>query len=299
MKTKEKSVKQTSLFSYWLSEYSLLVKLRLSLTIVFSSVLAYAITAASFRFIDFLVLSVGGYAVTASANILNEIFEKDYDRLMQRTSNRPLAAGRLGISSAVMIAGVHALIGLFALAYFNPTTVLLGVLAIFLYAFMYTPLKRISTIAITVGAISGALPVLIGTVAATGVIGAVGLILFGIQFLWQYPHFWSIGWLGHAEYRKAGYKLCPTNFNGDPDEMIGVHSAIYSLLLIPMSALLYLQDFSSLVSIVFIAVLSVIFAYYGIVLYRKNDRPSALKLMFASLIYLPLVLIILFIDKLM
>lgn len=297
MKTKENSIKQTSMLRHWLSEYSLLVKLRLSLTVVFSSVLAYAITAASISFIDFLVLSIGGYAVTASANILNEIFEKDYDRLMQRTSDRPLAAGRLGTSSAVMIAGIHALIGLFALAYFNPTTVLLGVLAIFLYAFMYTPLKRVSTIAITVGAVSGALPVLIGTVAATGSIGAVGLVLFGIQFLWQYPHFWSIGWLGHEEYQKAGYKLCPTNAEGKPDEMIGIHSLIYSLLLIPMSSLLYIQGLTSLLSILIISVMSIVFAYYGYVLYKNNDRPSALKLMFASLIYLPVVLIILFIDK--
>lgn len=297
MKTKENSIKEISLLRHWLSEYSLLVKLRLSLTVVFSSVLAYAIAAGSMGLIDFLVLSIGGYAVTASANILNEIFEKDFDRLMQRTRDRPLAAGRMGTSTALMIAGIHALIGLFALAYFNPTTVLLGVLAIFLYAFLYTPLKRISTIAITVGAISGALPVLIGTVAATGTIGVVGLILFGIQFLWQYPHFWSIGWLGHEEYKKAGYKLCPTNANGEPDELIGVHSSIYSLLLIPMSFLLYIQGISSLISILIISVLSVLFAYYGFVLYKNNDRPSALKLMFVSLIYLPLVLIILFVDK--
>lgn len=294
---KEKSVKSSSLLKLFWDDYAQLVKLRLTITVVFSSVMAFILVSDFFTFIDMLILAIGGFAITATANILNEVLEKDFDRLMSRTMNRPLASGRMNTSYAVLIAGIHALIGLFALAYFNPLTVLLGILAIILYAFVYTPLKRFSTVAITVGAIPGALPVLIGTVAYSGTLTSLGLILFGIQFLWQFPHFWAIGWLGHKEYQKAGFKLCPTNREGEPDELIGVHSAIYALLLIPMASLLYYLGTTSLLVLLIISALSLAFAYFGYKLYTDNNRPAALKLMFASLIYLPLTLILLYIDK--
>ncbi len=294
---KEKSIKSSSLLKVFWDDYSQLVKLRLTITVVFSSVMAFILVSDYFTLLDMLILATGGYAITATANILNEVLEKDFDKLMSRTKNRPLATGRMNTSYAVLIAGIHALIGLFALAYFNPLTVLLGILAIILYAFVYTPLKRFSTVAITVGAIPGALPVLIGTVAYSGTLTSFGLILFGIQFLWQFPHFWAIGWLGHKEYQKAGFKLCPTNRAGEPDELIGIHSAIYALLLIPMASLLYYLGFTSLLILMVISCLSLAFAYFGYKLYTDNSRPAALKLMFASLIYLPLILILLYIDK--
>lgn len=294
---KEKTVRSSNLLRLYWADYAQLVKLRLTVTVVFSSVMAFVLVSEYFTFWDMLILAAGGYAITSTANILNEVLEKDFDKFMARTMNRPLASGRMNTSSAVLLAGIHALVGLFALAYFNPLTVLLGILAVILYAFVYTPLKRFSTIAITIGAIPGALPVLIGTVAYTGTLTSFGLILFGIQFLWQFPHFWAIGWLGHKEYRKAGFRLCPTNRSGEPDELIGVHSAVYALLLIPMSLLLYYLGVSSLLAIIIISVLSAGFAYFGFKLYTDNDRPAALKLMFASLFYLPVVLILLYIDK--
>jgi heme o synthase len=283
-----------------LRDYSLLVKMRLTLTVVFSSIMAYLLSAdlTNLFFGDLLILSIGGFTITATANILNEVLERDFDKLMTRTMNRPLATGRMNTSSAVLIAGLHAMVGLFALAYFNPLTVLLGFLAIILYAFVYTPLKRYSTIAITVGAIPGALPVLIGSVAFTGDFSQLGLILFGIQFLWQFPHFWAIGWLGHNEYAKAGYKLCPTDRKGQPDDKIGFYSSIYALLLIPMSFLLWTEGYNSMISVSLVCLFSLVFAYYGYQLYLYNKRKNALGLMFSSLIYLPLVLLILFFDKL-
>lgn len=296
---KEKTVKSSNFLKLYWEDYAQLVKLRLTITVVFSSVMAFILVSDYFTFLDMLILAVGGYAITSTANILNEVLEKDFDKVMSRTMNRPLASGRMNTSSAVLLAGIHALIGLFALAYFNPLTVLLGILAVILYAFVYTPLKRFSTIAITVGAIPGALPVLIGTVAYTGTLTSFGLVLFGVQFLWQFPHFWAIGWLGHKEYQKAGFRLCPTNRSGEPDELIGVHSAIYALLLIPMSLLFYYLGTSSLLVVLIISILSLLFAYFGYKLYVDNSRPAALKLMFASLFYLPLVLILLYIDKIL
>ncbi len=290
----------SGIFRPVLKDYSLLVKMRLTLTVVFSSVMAYLLTAdlSSLFLGDLFILAIGGFTITATANILNEVLEKDFDKLMVRTMDRPLATGRMSTSSAVLIAGIHGLVGLFALAYFNPLTVLLGVLAIILYAFVYTPLKRYSTIAITVGAIPGALPVLIGSVAYTGTFTHLALILFGLQFLWQFPHFWAIGWLGHNEYAKAGYKLCPTDKKGQPDDKIGFYSAIYALLLIPMAILLWTEGYSSFFSVLLVSFSSIVFAYYGYQLYLENSRRKALSLMFSSLIYLPLVLLILFFDKL-
>jgi heme o synthase len=297
---REDNMELSSILRPVLRDYSLLVKMRLTLTVVFSSIMAYLLSSdLSHLFLgDIIILSIGGFTITATANILNEVIEKDFDKLMTRTMDRPLATGRMNTSSAVLVAGIHAMVGLFALAYFNPLTVLLGVLAIILYAFVYTPLKRYSTIAITVGAIPGALPVLIGSVAYTGSFSQLGLILFGLQFLWQFPHFWAIGWLGHNEYAKAGYKLCPTDRMGQPDDKIGFYSSIYALLLIPMSFLLWTEGYNSLASVILVCLFSLVFAYYGYQLYLHNGRKNALGLMFSSLIYLPLVLLILFFDKL-
>lgn len=276
-----------------IDELKALVKFKLSLTVLMSSMLAYVIVAGgSFSWTVFILLSVGGFLVTGAANALNQVLERDFDKLMERTKNRPLAAERMKISDAVLFAGFSAAIGIIMLALINPLTALLGTLSLISYAFVYTPLKRYSTISVAVGAIPGALPVLIGTVAGEGTITALGLGLFAIQFLWQFPHFWAIGWLSFQDYKKAGYKLLPMNEEGEIDRNLGFYSGIYATLMIPVFITMYSFDSRISISALIISiVLSIIYVFYCIQFQRKGDRKAARNLMFSSFFYLPLFLL--------
>lgn len=247
--------------------------------------------------LNIIVLAIGGFFVTAAANVLNEVLERDFDKLMKRTSDRPLASGRMDISNAVLLAGLMSLVGITFLALFNPATSLLGTIALVSYAFMYTPMKRYNSSAVTVGAIAGALPTLIGCVAAEGKVTWLGLTLFGIQFLWQYTHFWSIAWLGFEDYHKAGYKFIPEE-NGKASKNIGIQALIFALLLIPIAAIPFYLGETGVVSMIVVMILSIVFSYFAWNFYQKFDRKSALRLMFSSFFYIPLVLIIYFFDKL-
>jgi heme o synthase len=271
-----------------LEDFKQLVKLRLSLTVVFSSVMAYLIAAPGTSSV---------LAIVVLANILNEVLEKDYDRLMKRTADRPLAAGRMKTSDAVLMAGLMTLFGITALAFFNPWTAFFGMLALVSYAFLYTPLKRVSPIAVVVGAIPGALPTLIGAAAAEGYISTLGFTLFGIQFFWQFPHFWSIAWLGREDYEKAGYKLLPGP-EGQKEKHTGLQAFLYALFLIPLSFLLVQQGFASWTAGGVILALSLVYASLGWGLFQQNNRSAALRLMFYSFIYIPFVLGTLLIDQL-
>ena len=269
----------------------MLVKLKLSLVVVFSSLLGYLIVAGySIKVSDLLILGIGGFLVTAAANALNQVLEKDYDILMARTANRPIATGRMKSSEGVMVAGLSCLVGISLLATFNPITAFLGMLSLILYAFVYTPLKRYSTLAVAVGAIPGALPVLIGTTSFDGNITLFGLGLFAIQFLWQFPHFWSIGFVGYEDYSKAGYKLLPEH-DGKIDKNLGLSSMLYSAMIIPLVVLMWLRLETSIYSLIIVIALSIIYTLLGYNFHRKFDRTSALKLMFFSFFYLPLVLL--------
>lgn len=281
-----------------MADYKQLVKFRLTMTVVFSSVMAYLIASGSgINWLAIGILATGGFLVTGAANTLNQVLEKDYDRLMKRTANRPLAAGRMTISEAVMAAGLMSLVGICLLALFNPWAAFFGTLALVSYAFLYTPMKRISTIAVLIGAVPGALPTLIGCVAAQGELTTLAFVLFGIQFFWQFPHFWSIGWLGFEDYQKAGYKLLPA-LAGQPDPSTGLHSFIYALFLLPVGVAPFLIGISGVYSAVFVMVLTLGYASLGWNFYRRSDRKSALLLMFYSFVYLPLTLVALYIDKL-
>lgn len=242
------------------------------------------------------ILALGGFLVTGAANALNQVLEKDYDRLMKRTANRPLAAGRMSVSEAVMAAGFMSLIGITLLALFNVWAAFFGTIALMMYAFVYTPMKRISPIAVVIGAFPGALPILIGCVAVQGELTVLGLALFAIQFFWQFPHFWSIGWLGYEDYHKAGYKLLPSK-DGQNDRNTGFQSFIYSLFLIPIGLLPYFIQESGVISAGVVLTLSIIYTIFSWNFYRQNDRKSALRVMFYSFLYNPLVLIALFLDK--
>ena len=226
-----KAVQLDASVSKW-QDFKTLVKFRLNITVVLSSVLAYIIVAqGSLNIVNLLLLTVGGFLVTGAANALNQVLEKEYDSLMKRTQNRPLPMGRMTISEAVLYAGMMALFGITLLAFFNPLTAFLGTFALVSYAFVYTPFKRFSPIAVWIGAIPGALPVLIGTTAFQGEITGLALILFAVQFFWQLPHFWAIGWMSYDDYKLAGYKLLPVK-DQVRDSRIGLSSFIWTLPLI-------------------------------------------------------------------
>lgn len=261
--------------------------------VVISSQLAYAIAAGgSFDWMVFAFLSIGGFLVTGAANTLNQVLEREFDLNMERTKDRPLAAKRMTVSHGVMIAGFMSLVGVSLLAILNPLSGLLGMLSMIIYAFIYTPLKRVSTLSVGIGAIPGALPVLIGCTAHSGTLTMLGILLFCIQFLWQFPHFWAIGFLGFDDYKKAGFKLLPEE-NGVIDRKVGLHSFIYAVLLIAVVFGLSVISTISAIGIVLSALMTVIYAAYSLNFYIKHDRTSARKLMFSSFVYLPIVLIVL------
>ncbi|MBC7884408.1 MAG: protoheme IX farnesyltransferase [Saprospiraceae bacterium] len=269
----------------------MLTKLRLSLVVVFSSVLGYLIASnGAGNYVQVLVLGLGGFLVTAAANALNQVLEKDYDILMTRTANRPIATGRMKTSEGVMFAGLSCLVGISLLATINPITALLGMISLITYAFVYTPLKRYSTIAVAVGAVPGALPVMIGATAFEGTISLLAVCMFAIQFLWQFPHFWSIGFIGHGDYKKAGYKLLPEH-NGEIARNLGLSALMYSLMILPVVCFMYFSISVSLVSTLVVSLFSLIYIILSYRFHVKFDRSSALKLMFYSFFYLPLVLI--------
>ena len=280
-------------YSFW-GDIKMLIKFKLSLMVLMSSVLGYLVVA-GFQTSPLILtlLTVGGFLTTAAANILNQVLERDFDALMDRTKNRPLAANRMKVSEAVLMAGLAMVTGIGMLAFINPLTALLGTLSLLSYAFVYTPLKRYSTAAVAVGAIPGALPVLIGTCAFEGSLSVLGLTLFGIQFLWQFPHFWAIGWVSFEDYKKAGYKLLPINEEGNIDENIGLYSGIYALLLIPVCYLGYINESRiSVITFILSIALSVAYLVFCVLLQKKKDRKSALGLMFSSFFYLPLILLV-------
>ncbi len=281
-----------------IDDYKQLVKFRLNMTVVFSAVMAFLIASTeSINWVGVIVLGLAGFLVTGAANALNQVLEKDYDLLMQRTANRPIAAGRMTTSEGVMAAGFMSLVGITLLALFNPLAALLGMISMILYAFVYTPMKRVSPVAVWIGALPGALPTLIGCVALEGEFSALALALFGIQFLWQFPHFWAIGWLAHEDYTGAGFRLLPTTETGDRDPYVGLHAMAFSLALIPVGCLPYILGWCSGISAIGLSVLALGFAWFGWNLYKKNTRAAALQLMFSSLVYLPMALFLLLATK--
>jgi heme o synthase len=295
----QESVKQSSSFKIAskLQDYKLLIKFNLSFMVVFSSVICYLLApkVVAFDWKAILILATGGMLVTASANAINQILEKDTDRLMKRTANRPLAAGRMGVSEASGFAAAAAVTGIWMLGHFNLLTAILATGSLFLYAFIYTPLKKVSSMAVLVGAVPGALPCLIGWVAGNDQLSQGGWILFGLQFFWQFPHFWAIAWIANKDYREAGFKLLPS-VEG-PSRYSALQAVIYSLLLLPVGVLPYLFNMSGLVSFGVVLVANVGMIWKCVQLYRKMTVQAARQVMFASYIYLPVVLLALLIDK--
>ena len=276
--------------------YFQLLKFRLSFTVAFSSAIGYLLGATELNWGRALLVILGGLLVTGSANIINQIFEKDLDKQMRRTEGRPLPTGRVSPNEAWVVCVLTGVAGLALLAYFfNPLTAALSFLSLVLYGFIYTPLKTISPVCVAVGAIPGGLPPLIGWVAATGFIGIPAWVLFGIQFMWQFPHFWAIAWVADEDYKRAGFKMLPSP--GERDLRTAFQIMTYTVLLIPVSLLPLVLGISGRASAGVALVCGVIFLLMTVQLMRTQDRKAALSIMFASFLYLPIVQIALVLDK--
>jgi len=277
-------------------DYKQLFKFRLNLVVVFSSVVGYVLAAGlSTNWLGIAVLTLGGFLVTASANAINQIFEVDYDKMMKRTANRPLPTGRMKSAEAILAAGLSGIAGVLLLGlFFNMYAAIVAAVSLFLYTFIYTPVKRISPISVFIGAIPGALPPVIGWVAFTGSITIEAIILFTIQFIWQFPHFWAIGWVGYDDYKKAGFKMLPS-VDGK-SKFVAMQSIIYVLVLIPIALIGAWFGIGFRVTAIMSIFAGILYLIPAIKLYRDLTDKAALKLMFASFLYLPLMQISWLID---
>jgi heme o synthase len=285
-----------------IKDYLKLIKPSLSIMVVFSSVLAYLLVPdIESKYVDPLQmtiwLAIGGLLVTGSANAINQVVEKDTDAMMKRTATRPVAAGRMSAAEAWAFAIITGAIGIFILGYyFNWTAAGLAAFSLFLYAFIYTPLKKVNAVAVIVGAFPGALPCLIGWAAGDEKIGTGGWVLFILQFLWQFPHFWAICWIAYKDYSTAGFKLLPSEKG--PTKFTALQTVIYSLLLIPIGVVPYLIGMSGMVSLIIVTVANLFMVLQCVRLYKEMEVKAARRVMFSSYIYLPVVLFALLGDKL-
>ena len=289
-----------------LKDYLLLIKPSLSIMVVFSSVMSFALTKGSADYVNFwkmiLLLFAGGMLVTGSANAINQVVEKDTDAKMKRTAKRPVAAGRMSVQEGWTFAIITGVAGVFILGYFfNTLTAGLAALSLFLYAFIYTPLKKVNSIAVLMGAIPGAMPCLIGWAAGDNNLSTGGWILFAFQFFWQFPHFWAIAWVAHKDYSAVGFKLLPADEG--PTKFTALQTIMYSLLLIPVTLAPYFtgmcsyDDVAGKISLGLIALANLFMIGRCVTLYRKMDVSSARKVMFGSYMYLPVVMLALLLSK--
>lgn len=280
-------------------DYFLLIKFTLSFLVVFTTVISYLLApnVVEFDLPKVLLLFFAGMLVTGGANAINQTLEKNTDALMKRTSKRPVAAGRMQPTEGYIFAAVCGIGGTLILGFFfNWSSALLALFSLVLYGFVYTPLKKVNSIAVLVGAFPGALPCLIGWVAATNEFSAGGWILFAIQFLWQFPHFWAIAWLAHEDYTRAGFKLLPSDKG--PTKFTAIQGIIYSMLMVPIGLMPYFFKMSGVVSMWIILLCNLIMVVLSINLFYKMDKKSARFVMFGSYFYIMFVFISLYANKL-
>lgn len=278
-------------------DYFQLIKFTLSFMVVFSCVVCYLLAPnVSFHFLSVLLLFIAGILIAGSANAINQTVEKDTDILMKRTASRPVASGRMSAKEAWLFAIVTGIAGVVLMWYeFNLYSALLGLFSLVLYAFIYTPLKKINSISVLVGAFPGALPCLIGWVAGTGEFSTGGWILFGIQFLWQFPHFWAIAWVSHKDYERAGFKLLPSR--GGPTKFTALQGIIYSMIMIPVGMLPFYFHISGMVSLWILLACNLSMVYLSIMLFKEMNVRAARKVMFGSYFYLMIVFLSLLFDR--
>jgi heme o synthase len=279
-----------------LQDYAQLTKMRLASLVVFSAAMAYMTVPGSINWIGLIWLTLGGFLVTGSANGFNQIIEREPDLKMERTRLRPLPDLRISLTEAWLVCLISGAIGIFILSYcLNLRSGLLGTLAIVLYALVYTPMKKQTPFAVFVGAVPGAIPPLLGYVAATNGFGLQAWVLFSIQFMWQFPHFWAIAWVLDEDYKRAGFNLLPS---GERNKASAWQTFLYTLFLVPVGILPFTFKMSGALSMIVILVVSLYFLKLAWNLYRECTIETARKLMYGSFIYLPVVQIALVLDKL-
>ena len=273
-----------------------LTKFRLSFLVSFSAIFGYILASDNFYILDLIVLGISGYLVTAASVINNQILEKDLDSKMDRTKDRPLQTNRISKRNSLITSVFFMVIGLTIMTLnFNMVAGLLSLVSLLLYTFIYTPLKRVGPIAVFIGAIPGALPPLIGWVAFSGEISIEAIIIFSIQFIWQFPHFWAIAWIYHDDYKKVGFKLLPSK--GEKNFNTALNIMTYTLFLIPLGLLPTIFGITGIISGAVAVLCAILFLAQTFKLFKDYSRSSALKIMFGSFIYLPIVQISFILDK--
>ncbi|MGV6829678.1 MAG: heme o synthase [Flavobacteriales bacterium] len=281
-----------------LSNFLEITKHRLSMSIVFSSLAGYFLGANKLNLATLILLCLGGYCMVGASNVYNQIIEKDLDALMDRTKNRPIPSGRMSKKTALTIAIVLTIIGIVSLYLINPITAMFGAICIFMYVSLYTPLKTKTPLAVFIGAFPGAIPFMLGWVAATGHFGIEAGTLFMIQFFWQFPHFWALGWFLFEDYKKGGFFMLPSGKKNKSTALQTVLYSIWTLLasLIPVFGItgnLYLTPISGVI----IAIMGLSFVYFAIRLYKFRTDKVAKQLMLASVSYITLLQIVFVLDK--
>ena len=280
------------------SDLKQLMKVGLSLSVVFSSIAGYLLAVDTIHYPTLLLLGLGGFLMVAASNAFNQVIEKDTDALMKRTMNRPLPTGRMSVTFALVLAVVFTIGGIAILYSINAKSALFGAISIFLYTCAYTPLKSVTPLAVFVGAFPGAIPFMLGWVAATGQFGVEAGFLFMIQFFWQFPHFWAIGWLQFEEYQKAGFNMLPMNQKDQgATKQIIFYTAVMILAsiapVLKMTGQFYILPMTAII----VAFLGGVMLFYGIRLHHKQTNVEARKLMLASVLYITVVQIVYVVDK--
>jgi len=276
-----------------------LSKIRLTISVVFSAIAGYFIAGGTLYSFSLIALLLGGGLVVAASNGLNQVLEKDLDKLMRRTKNRPLPKKRMSVNQAVFLSVFMAFIGVVLLFAINIYCGAFGLLSVLFYVLAYTPLKRVSSISVFVGAFPGAIPFMLGWISVSNRFSIESVILFAIQFIWQFPHFWAIAWVSNEDYLRAGFKMLP----GQKDKATAFKALIYILFLIPLSVLPFFSftgDLKlSLLAALLAAILGLWFLTKSLILFRTLNDTDAKKLMYSSIIYLPMLQLIYIIDKLL
>ncbi len=279
-------------------DFLALTKVRLSVSVVFSSIAGYLLGAEEVNAVSILLLTMGGYFMVGASNAFNQIIEKDLDALMKRTQNRPIPSGRMTPNTAFVIAVLFTVLGIAVLYAINPKTAMFGAISIFMYVSLYTPLKTKTPLSVFVGAFPGAIPFMLGWVAATGNFGIEAGTLFMIQFFWQFPHFWAIGWFLYDDYKKAGFFMLPT---GNQDRGTAIQVVLYTVWtllasLIPVFGVTGAFYITPLTAIG-VGLLGIWFLYHSVKLFREKTLAAARKLLFVSVAYITLIQILYVLDK--
>ena len=280
------------------ADFKEITKVRLAVSVVFSSIAGYFLGAYEVNITAIFLLAFGGYCMVGASNAFNQVIERDLDALMKRTKNRPIPAGRMSVSMAMAIAIALTVMGIVTLYLLNPKTAMFGAISIFLYTSVYTPLKTKTPLSVFVGAFPGAIPFMLGWVAATNEFGIEPGTLFMIQFFWQFPHFWALGWMLHDDYNKGGFKMLPT---GKRDSGTALQIIMYTIWMMVISVIPAFGITGRLVlsmpAAILIFLMGAVMLFFAFKLYEKRDTVTARKLMLASVSYITLVQIIYVIDK--